>query len=185
MNHSHKSAHDEYVPAAVHSLFLIFFPLSNSIRTSRKLSAQELSEANYTDKILDYMASAWFPIVNTNRTFFLPHISAVWTILSPWNRYLGIIWISSPFSRQPEKNRWRSWHCSYQWNKLYPWWDGWVTAQTCCCLQLWKRLTLGPFQTLGPPSLVWTHLAAFAAPAHHKGPLQAVWQWFSPPPAHH
>lgn len=47
-----------------------------------------------------------------------------------------------------------------------------------------QGVNFGPFQSLGSPSLVWTHPAAFAAPAHHKGPLQVVWQWFSPPPAH-
>lgn len=116
-------------------LFLIFFPLEFILPGPQKSSQpKKLSEENYTDRTLDDMASAWAPTVIANLfTFSLPHISVVWTSFSPWNRYVGITWISSPFSRQPEKNRWRSWCRSYQWNKLYPWWDGELLHRLVVC----------------------------------------------------
>lgn len=134
LNHSLRSAHYEYVPAAMHS-FSHFFPLELILPGPQKSSQpKKLSEENYTGRILDDMASAWAHTVITNLfTFSLRHISVVWTSFSPWNRYVGITWISSPFSRQPEKNRWRSWCRSYQWNKLYPWWDGELLHRLVVC----------------------------------------------------
>lgn len=179
MCHSHRGAYFEHMSAVIHSLFLFSPPkVILLIRTSKQLSGQKLSKAKYTDKILDHMASAWPHKHKLLHSFSTPHFSCLDYSQSmkqiPRNYLHFLPSQQTVWGEQMEKLRQLSVTSTISLRC-------WVTAQSAAL----GEVNFGPSQSLVSPSLIGTHPAAFAAPAHHTGPLQAVWQWFSPPPAHH